>query len=89
MWQGWKTETTTDDQLAVFENERLCAIQTVIEYWKQKYSTLQENIYLVTAGKEPVEFTNLFPFWEPKEEMQKFEIKFVNSDHFDNVKFMS
>ena len=46
---------------------RKCAFQTAINYWSQKYPHRPFTGYVVYAGLEPIEFTNLFPTWSVNE----------------------
>jgi supervillin len=60
-----------------FNANRKCALQTAINYWNEKKrsddadllvdSASKFNGHVVYAGLEPVEFTNLFPFWKVNE----------------------
>jgi len=50
-----------------FTLNRKCALQTAINYWNAKQTQQSSNKefkgHVVYAGLEPIEFTNLFPFW--------------------------
>ncbi len=50
-----------------FTMNRKCALQTAINYWNAKNATKSQSLplkgYVVYAGLEPIEFTNLFPLW--------------------------
>ena len=50
-----------------FTISRKCALQTAINYWNAKNAANQQNSpfkgFVVYAGLEPIEFTNLFPIW--------------------------
>lgn len=85
LWQGWKTETTTEGALLEFEDQREWAIETAINYWREKHSNLKERIYLVAAGLEPLAFVNLFPFWTPKNNLKESFIGFNKNEKYDSV----
>lgn len=46
-----------------FTLNRKCALQTAINYWNAKMPNKEFKGHVVYAGLEPIEFTNLFPFW--------------------------
>jgi supervillin len=50
-----------------FTLNRKAALQTAINYWNTKNSNKEFKGFVVYAGLEPVEFTNLFPLWEINE----------------------
>lgn len=66
LWQGYIPETYSEEEKVIFLAERNAAIKTAVEYSKEKYPESKREIYLVGAGVEPIEFSNLFPFWVPK-----------------------
>jgi len=100
IWQGWfeshsvrsdstiilnETDATDGSAKIRFNINRKCALQTSINYWREKYG--QENMhkfkgYIVYAGLEPVEFKSLFPYWEVNENAKECN---VNVNHFDNL----
>jgi supervillin len=75
VWQGW-FESSVADKTPTLENDavdgtarirfnvnRKCALQTAINYWKCKHKNGDDKAFrgfLVYAGLDPVEFTNLF-----------------------------
>lgn len=71
MWQGWKNKVTTNEELLEFKEQRDYAIETTINYWRASHPTIKENIYLVAAGMEPLQFINIFPFWIQKNELKE------------------
>lgn len=50
-----------------YNKNRRCAMETAIKYWKQKHPSREFKGYIVYAGLEPKEFTEIFPFWEVNE----------------------
>lgn len=78
IWQGWfDGENESDSSAKIrFNIERKCAFQTAINYWNARFG--DEKIfrgYIVYAGIEPIEFTNLFPFWNENEEAKEYHLK--------------
>ncbi|XP_069011681.1 supervillin isoform X1 [Embiotoca jacksoni] len=66
LWQGWQPEDTqsTGSAKMRWDNERKCAMETVLQYCKEKNPRRPPLAYLVLAGCEPLTFTNIFPYWE-------------------------
>uniref|UniRef100_A0A3P8TLK4 Supervillin d n=1 Tax=Amphiprion percula TaxID=161767 RepID=A0A3P8TLK4_AMPPE len=66
LWQGWQPEDTqsTGSAKIRWDNERKCAMETVLQYCKEKNPRRPPLAYLVLAGCEPLTFTNIFPYWE-------------------------
>ncbi|XP_059180038.1 supervillin [Centropristis striata] len=66
LWQGWQPEDTlcTGSAKIRWNNERKCAMETVLQYCKEKNPRRPPLAYLVLAGCEPLTFTNIFPYWE-------------------------
>jgi supervillin len=99
IWQGWfeshsvrsdstiilnETDATDGSAKIRFNINRKCALQTAINYWREKYG--QENMhkfkgYIVYAGLEPVEFQNLYPYWEVNETAKECN---VNVNYFQS-----
>ena len=89
IWQGWfeavvdeKTPTLEKDAIdgtarIRFNLNRKCALQTAINYWRCKHGN-EDKVpfrgFVVYAGLEPVEFTNLFPFWNVNENARSFNL---------------
>ncbi|XP_068614015.1 supervillin-like, partial [Brachionichthys hirsutus] len=65
LWQGWQPEDTqcTGSAKIRWNNERKCAMETVLQYCKEKNPRRPPLAYLVLAGCEPLTFTNIFPYW--------------------------
>lgn len=57
-----------------WQAERRAAMQTVLDYWKSKYPRKSVQAYLVWAGLEPIQFTNLFPDWKDRDDVAEMNI---------------
>lgn len=85
LWQGWQPEDTQCPGSAKirWNNERKCAMETVLQYCKEKNPRRPPLAYLILAGCEPLTFTNIFPYWEkdtsisPKAESSKNKVMLV------------
>uniref|UniRef100_A0A3Q2PQ28 Supervillin d n=1 Tax=Fundulus heteroclitus TaxID=8078 RepID=A0A3Q2PQ28_FUNHE len=66
LWQGWQPDDTecTGSAKMRWDSERKCAMETVLQYCKEKNPRRPPLAYLVLAGYEPLTFTNIFPYWE-------------------------
>uniref|UniRef100_A0A3B5LGM4 Supervillin d n=1 Tax=Xiphophorus couchianus TaxID=32473 RepID=A0A3B5LGM4_9TELE len=66
LWQGWQPDDTqsTGSAKMRWDSERKCAMETVLQYCKEKNPRRPPRAYLVLAGLEPLTFTNIFPYWE-------------------------
>uniref|UniRef100_A0AAX7T6Z4 HP domain-containing protein n=1 Tax=Astatotilapia calliptera TaxID=8154 RepID=A0AAX7T6Z4_ASTCA len=66
LWQGWQPEDTqcTGSAKMRWDSERKCAMETVLQYCKEKNPRRPPLAYLILAGCEPLTFTNIFPYWE-------------------------
>nr|XP_046232805.1 supervillin [Scatophagus argus] len=66
LWQGWQPEDAqcTGSAKIRWNNERKCAMETVLQYCKEKNPRRPPLAYLILAGCEPLTFTNIFPYWE-------------------------
>ncbi|MBN3312048.1 SVIL protein, partial [Atractosteus spatula] len=66
LWQGQQppdVECTGSAQIR-WDSERKCAMETVLQYCKEKNARRPPRAYLIHAGAEPLTFTNIFPKWE-------------------------
>ncbi|XP_065211989.1 uncharacterized protein LOC135839744 isoform X2 [Planococcus citri] len=55
--------------------ERRAAMQTALDYWKLKYPANEPvKAFLVWAGLEPIQFTNLFPDWDDRDDIAEMNI---------------
>lgn len=87
LWQGWWPEREDDDSDSAdqtgsgavrWQLERKAAMQTAIDYWTSRRETTDDEkipAYLVWAGFEPKEFTNLFPTWVAREDVCELNAK--------------
>ncbi|KAG9350075.1 hypothetical protein JZ751_026428 [Albula glossodonta] len=66
LWQGRQPDDTecTGSAKIRWDNERKCAMETVLQYCKEKNQRRPPQAYLILAGAEPLTFTNIFPYWE-------------------------
>ncbi|XP_028821949.1 supervillin [Denticeps clupeoides] len=66
LWQGAQPEDTecTGSAKIRWDMERKCAMETVLQYCREKNSRRPPQSYLILAGVEPLTFTNIFPYWE-------------------------
>ncbi|XP_051925286.1 supervillin [Hippocampus zosterae] len=66
LWQGRQPEEErcTGSAKMRWDNERKCAMETALQYCQEKSSRRPPQAYLVTAGCEPLTFTNIFPYWQ-------------------------
>ena len=84
LWQGWwpeaghdagDTNLATGSGLIRWHAERRVAMETTVEYRDEKYRGKRPPMKLVWAGHEPLEFTNLFPSWNRKEDIHQLNQK--------------
>uniref|UniRef100_A0A7N8XHB0 Supervillin c n=1 Tax=Mastacembelus armatus TaxID=205130 RepID=A0A7N8XHB0_9TELE len=66
LWQRGQPEQTESSASACsqWHNEQRCAMQTVLQYCKEKNPRRQPQAYLIFEGSEPLTFTNIFPHWD-------------------------
>ncbi|KAJ7984425.1 hypothetical protein DPEC_G00354710 [Dallia pectoralis] len=66
LWQGRQPDDqeSTGSAKIRWENQKKCAMETVLQYCKDKNPRRPPQAYLVLAGSEPLTFTNIFPYWE-------------------------
>lgn len=51
-------------------------MQTAVNYWKKTHNDEEGVVaHLVWAGLEPLEFTNLFPMWEVREDVKELNLQ--------------
>ncbi|XP_072312819.1 supervillin [Eucyclogobius newberryi] len=82
LWQGWQPDDTecTGSAKIRWDHERKCAMETVLQYCKEKNPRRPPQAYLVLAGCEPLTFTSIFPYWEKDE-----NISSKNQSHKNKV----
>lgn len=62
--------------------ERRAAMQTALDYWKMKYPPNESiKAFLVWAGLEPIQFTNLFPDWEDRDDVAEINISVIREKY--------
>ncbi|XP_041736431.1 supervillin isoform X7 [Coregonus clupeaformis] len=68
LWQAGEPENseTAGSACIRWTNERRCAMQTVLQYCKERNPRRPLQAYLIQDGAEPLTFTNVFPRWEKR-----------------------
>ncbi|XP_055753165.1 supervillin-like isoform X3 [Salvelinus fontinalis] len=68
LWQAGEPEgsETAGSACIRWANERRCAMQTVLQYCKERNPRRPLQAYLIQDGAEPLTFTNVFPRWEKR-----------------------
>ncbi|KAA0725187.1 Supervillin [Triplophysa tibetana] len=77
LWQGWwpvDSESTGSARIR-WDSDRKCAMETVLQYCKEKNEKKPPKSYLIHAGLEPLTFTNMFPCWEHREDITEITEK--------------
>ncbi|XP_077413137.1 supervillin isoform X2 [Vanacampus margaritifer] len=71
LWQGWwpQDSESTGSAHMRWDVDRKCAMETVLQYCKEKSDRKSQKSYLIHAGLEPLTFTNMFPSWEHREDV--------------------
>ncbi|XP_061551000.1 supervillin-like isoform X12 [Phycodurus eques] len=71
LWQGWwpQDRESTGSAHMRWDVDRKCAMETVLQYCKEKSNRKPQKSYLIHAGLEPLTFTNVFPSWEHREDV--------------------
>ncbi|KAL1006751.1 hypothetical protein UPYG_G00076380 [Umbra pygmaea] len=71
LWQGWWPQDCEIPGSAHFRwnADRKCAMETVLQYCREKNQKKPPKSYLIHAGLEPLTFTNMFPCWEHREDI--------------------
>ncbi|XP_054452116.1 supervillin-like [Anoplopoma fimbria] len=71
LWQGWwpQDSESTGSARIRWDSDRKCAMETVLQYCKEKNEKKPQKSYLIHAGLEPLTFTNMFPSWEHREDV--------------------
>ncbi|KAM9323583.1 supervillin isoform 2-T2 [Pholidichthys leucotaenia] len=71
LWQGWWPQDSerTGSAHIRWDADRKCAMETVLQYCKEKNEKNPQKSYLIHAGLEPLTFTNMFPSWEHREDV--------------------
>ncbi|XP_069367305.1 supervillin-like isoform X14 [Paralichthys olivaceus] len=71
LWQGWwpQDSENTGSARIRWDSDRKCAMETVLQYCKERNEKKPQKSYLIHAGLEPLTFTNMFPSWEHREDV--------------------
>uniref|UniRef100_A0A3Q3DXG3 Supervillin a n=1 Tax=Hippocampus comes TaxID=109280 RepID=A0A3Q3DXG3_HIPCM len=71
LWQGWwpQDSESTGSARIRWDSDRKCAMETVLQYCREKNPKKAPKAYLILAGLEPLTFTNMFPSWEHREDI--------------------
>uniref|UniRef100_A0A3Q3LTX8 Supervillin-like n=1 Tax=Mastacembelus armatus TaxID=205130 RepID=A0A3Q3LTX8_9TELE len=77
LWQGWWPQDSecTGSARIRWDSDRKCAMETVLQYCKEKNEKKPQKSYLIHAGLEPLTFTNMFPSWEHREDVAEITEK--------------
>ncbi|XP_077997526.1 uncharacterized protein LOC144450723 isoform X6 [Glandiceps talaboti] len=81
LWQGfWPEEEEeihygTGSAKMRWDQDRKLAMETVMEYCKEKNPKKPLKAYIINAGVEPVSFTNLFPYWYHRIDVEEINMK--------------
>ncbi|XP_072549807.1 supervillin [Salminus brasiliensis] len=60
----WQSNTVPDSQRPQWDTERKCAMETALQYCRERNPRRPPMAYLIQEGVEPLTFTNVFPSWE-------------------------
>ncbi|KAF4084957.1 hypothetical protein AMELA_G00111900 [Ameiurus melas] len=77
LWQGWWSQDgeNTGSARIRWDLDRKCAMETVLQYCREKNEKKPPKAYLIHAGLEPLTFTNMFPCWEHREDIAEITEK--------------
>ncbi|TSK14827.1 Supervillin [Bagarius yarrelli] len=77
LWQGWWAQDSekTGSARIRWDLDRKCAMETVLQYCREKNEKKPPKAYLIHAGLEPLTFTNMFPCWEHREDIAEITEK--------------
>ncbi|XP_051968239.1 supervillin-like isoform X2 [Xyrauchen texanus] len=77
LWQGWwpQDSESTGSARIRWDSDRKCAMETVLQYCKEKNEKNPPKSYLIHPGLEPLTFTNMFPSWEHREDIAEITEK--------------
>jgi supervillin len=85
LWHGWWPDHQGEETEGCdargsgavrWQAERRAAMQTVLDYWESQHETDESPVaYLVWAGLEPLQFTNLFPIWTDRDDIAELNIR--------------
>ncbi|XP_063079001.1 supervillin isoform X2 [Engraulis encrasicolus] len=66
----WQSGEETHCQRPHWDRERKCAMETTLQYSKERNPRRPPLAYLIEDGREPLTFTNVFSQWSPNTQLQ-------------------
>ncbi|XP_016297127.1 supervillin-like isoform X2 [Sinocyclocheilus anshuiensis] len=60
----WQSCESSVSQRPHWDKEKKCAMETALQYCKERNPRRPPMVYLIEEGAEPLTFTNIFPSWE-------------------------
>ena len=82
LWQGWfpespesSDEVSSGSRMVRWHAERRAAMQTASDYGRILSPASGMEGEVVWAGHEPIEFTNLFPAWTKRKDVEGLNAK--------------
>ncbi|XP_051573326.1 supervillin-like isoform X2 [Myxocyprinus asiaticus] len=60
----WQSSDAAASQLPHWDKEKKCAMETALQYCRERNPRRPPMAYLIDEGAEPLTFTNIFPSWE-------------------------
>ncbi|KAK3519714.1 hypothetical protein QTP70_002670 [Hemibagrus guttatus] len=60
----WQSSSPQSSQRPHWDMERKCAMETVLQYTRERNPRRPPMAYFLEEGAEPLTFTNIFPSWE-------------------------
>ncbi|XP_031427263.1 supervillin isoform X3 [Clupea harengus] len=67
----WESGEASDCQRPHWDRERKCAMETTLQYCRERNPRRPPLAYLIEDGAEPLTFTNVFPQWSPRTPSQE------------------
>ncbi|XP_062389043.1 supervillin isoform X2 [Sardina pilchardus] len=62
----WQSSEPAHGQRPHWAKERKCALETTLQYCRERNPRRPPLAYLIEDGAEPLTFTNVFPEWSPR-----------------------
>ncbi|XP_053472157.1 supervillin isoform X4 [Ictalurus furcatus] len=60
----WQSSSTQNSQRPHWDTQRKCAMETALQYCRERNPRRPPMAYFLEEGAEPLTFTNVFPSWE-------------------------
>ncbi|XP_026772120.3 supervillin isoform X2 [Pangasianodon hypophthalmus] len=60
----WQSSSAHTSQRPLWDTERKCAMETALQYCRERNPRRPPMAYFLEEGAEPLTFTNVFPSWE-------------------------